>query len=112
MAKSVMEKINETIGKINYRYDMGGIEITEIYENSQNPYDMITNGFRYGYIKGAKSERAKAKKETLVEFTQERLKMSKDVLKYATDEEIRSLRQICGNIIERRKAAGVKKAEN
>lgn len=39
----------------------------------------------------------------MVEFKEEELVISEDALKYATDDEIKQLKQICRQIIKRRK---------
>lgn len=67
--KSVIEKSFDMLGKISPRYDIGSLEIAEIYEKTDNWYAAIAAGFRYGYVQGTKAEKAKWKKRAAVETT-------------------------------------------
>lgn len=60
--KNVLQKCEDVIGKIDARYDVGADEIDEIYKGSSNFYELITNGFRLGYIQGMKAAMSKMKK--------------------------------------------------
>lgn len=60
--KKTMQLIEESIGKINNDYDMCIENIEDIGKASQNAYDLICNGFRFGYMQGMKAARAERKK--------------------------------------------------
>lgn len=60
--KNTMELCEQSIGKINSRYDMCATNITDIYNASKDYYDLICNGFRFGYVQGMKAAKAEAKK--------------------------------------------------
>ena len=52
MKKSVVEKSNEMLGKIETRYDMTIPEIEEIMEYYTDIAAAICCAFRYGYLQG------------------------------------------------------------
>ena len=60
---NIMEKINEITEDINNNYDMSLANMNEIYENSRESFDLISNGFKFGYLQGIKSERARQKRK-------------------------------------------------
>lgn len=60
--KNAMKVIEASAGKINVAYDMSIENISEIYEASGNPFNMISNGFRFGYMQGMKAAKAEVKK--------------------------------------------------
>lgn len=64
--QNIIEKSKLMIGKINPRYDMQIKEIDEICKNSENPIDMIYDGFRFGYLQGMKAAKAEMKKGGVV----------------------------------------------
>ena len=68
MAKStkVLEKIEEMKGKINPRYDMRVSEISQISKKSKDVYDLICNGFAFGYYQGMKAAKAEMQKNSSV----------------------------------------------
>ena len=61
MRKNAVEISQESLGKINSRYDMKSKDIDAILDGSANIYEMISNGFRFGYMQGLKAARAKSK---------------------------------------------------
>ncbi|MDO5345294.1 MAG: hypothetical protein Q4E91_06075 [Lachnospiraceae bacterium] len=58
---NTMELIEKSINNINERYDMSIGNINDIYNASDNPFDMICNGFRFGYMQGMKAAKAQQK---------------------------------------------------
>lgn len=60
--KNVVEKAQDMIGKINPYYDMSFGNIMEIYEKSDNPINMISTSFSFGYMQGMKAAKAEMKK--------------------------------------------------
>jgi len=59
----LMEKIEQSIGTINSRYDMSPFDVEEIRKNMSEPIDGICMGFRYGYLQGMKAAEAKVKEK-------------------------------------------------
>lgn len=64
MGKIVNTKalIQKSAGHIDLQYDMYTQNMEDIYSMSQNSYEMICNGFRFGYMQGEKAARAEMKK--------------------------------------------------
>lgn len=62
--KKVMELIEKSIGHIDSKYDICVSNVDDIRKISQNPRDMICNGFRFGYMQGMKAAEAKKKEAT------------------------------------------------
>ena len=60
--KNTMKMIEKTIGCINNSYDMCVENMNDIYRSSANCYDMICNGFRFGYMQGMKAARSEIMK--------------------------------------------------
>lgn len=59
--KNTMQLIESSIGHINVRYDLCIENIMDIKKASRNDYDLICNGFRFGYIQGMKAANAEMK---------------------------------------------------
>lgn len=59
--KNTMQLIESSIGHINARYDLRIENIMDIRKASRNDYDLICNGFRFGYMQGLKSANAEMK---------------------------------------------------
>lgn len=55
MQNNIMNQIHETVGKINPIYDMEVKDFEEIKKYSKTTYDLIYNGFRFGYSQGMKA---------------------------------------------------------
>ena len=53
--------INNTKGKINYRYDMSCDNIRQIKRESRDWFDMVNDSFRFGYAQGMKAAKAEMK---------------------------------------------------
>ena len=60
--RNTMQLINGSVGKIDVRYDLYAENITDIYDASRNDFDLICNGFRFGYLQGMKAAKAEMKK--------------------------------------------------
>lgn len=61
MAETVntMQVIEESLKHIDDRYDMRADNVEDIRKASSNFYELIANGFRFGYMQGMKAEKAK-----------------------------------------------------
>lgn len=57
----LMEKLEQSIGAINSRYDMSSRDTREIIKSMSGPIDGVYKGFRYGYLQGMKAAEAKLK---------------------------------------------------
>ena len=57
-----MELIGQSFGRINPKYDLHADNIADINDASENFYDLICNGFRFGYMQGRKAAIAEIKK--------------------------------------------------
>lgn len=57
--KNTMQLIKSSIGKIHPKYDLCSNNVQDIFEGSNDPYDLISNGFRFGYLQGMKAAKAK-----------------------------------------------------
>lgn len=55
--KNTMELIRKTVGKIDTNYDVTAQNMTDIANASNEKFDLISNGFRFGYIQGMKAAR-------------------------------------------------------
>ena len=53
--KNTMKLIKSANGRINPLYDMRAQNIDDIYRASSDSFDMICNGFRFGYMQGMKA---------------------------------------------------------
>ena len=56
--KNTMSIIEKSVGCIEARYGMCINNIQEIKDSSNDDFDLICNGFRFGYIQGMKAARA------------------------------------------------------
>lgn len=63
--KSVIEKSESMIGKIDPRYALKSIEIAEIQNGSENWFYAICHSFNYGYMQGVKAAKAEMKRGNL-----------------------------------------------
>ncbi len=63
--KNTMRLVNSIIGKIHPRYDLCSNNVQDIFEGSNDPYDLISNSFRFGYLQGMKAAKAEQCKEEL-----------------------------------------------
>lgn len=64
--KNTMKLINSSIRKINNNYDMTVQNVRDIADASNEKYDLIVYGFRFGYIQGMKAAKAEMKKGSAV----------------------------------------------
>ncbi len=55
--------INNTKGKINRHYDMTYDNILQIYRESRDWYDLVSDSFRLGYAQGMKAAKAEMKRK-------------------------------------------------
>ena len=60
--KSVIEKAESMIGKINPYYTLKSDELMELHNGSKDWFHAIVNSFRYGYMQGVKAAKAEMKK--------------------------------------------------
>lgn len=60
--KSVIEKAESMIGKINPHYTLKSDELEELHNGSKSWFHVIANSFRYGYMQGMKAAKAEMKK--------------------------------------------------
>lgn len=56
-----MKLVESSVGAINIRYDLCAENITDIKDASHDIYDLICNGFRFGYMQGLKAAKAEMK---------------------------------------------------
>lgn len=59
--KNTMKLVESAVGVINIRYDLCAENIIDIKDASQDIYDLIRNGFRFGYMQGLKAAKAEMK---------------------------------------------------
>lgn len=50
--------VKQADAAINPKYDIYAHNINDIYYKSNNVFDMIVNGFRFGYMQGIKAATA------------------------------------------------------
>lgn len=62
MVNETMRVVEKSIGKINPFYDMHIANVNDLYASSANPFDLICNSFRFGYMQGTKAAKAEMKK--------------------------------------------------
>lgn len=55
---NTFQLIEQAKGNINSRYDIWPKNINDIAGESHNYYDLIVNGFRFGYMQGMKAAQA------------------------------------------------------
>lgn len=64
--RNTLQLIERSAGSINARYDLCAENITDIHKASNDAYDMICNGFRFGYMQGMKAAKAEMKARAAV----------------------------------------------
>lgn len=57
----IMKEIEAITGTIKPCYDISIWNARTIYNNSKDSYDLVLNGFRYGYLQGMKAAKAEMK---------------------------------------------------
>jgi hypothetical protein len=62
VVRKTMNLVEKSQGNINPNYDMYASNIEDIEKASNNIYEMICNGFRFGYMQGKKAAMAEMKK--------------------------------------------------
>lgn len=62
MVRNTMKLVQSAENHIDVRYDMYSQNINDIKDGSENIFEMIVNGFRFGYMQGMKAARAEMKK--------------------------------------------------
>lgn len=64
MAKIIhtMEVIDKASDIMSVFYGLNSNNIDDIYRNSNNPFDMIINAFKFGYVQGFKAAKADSNK--------------------------------------------------
>lgn len=62
MVKKTMEIISNISGHINQEYNLYTNNIKDIYNASNNAYELICNGFTFGYEQGMKAAKAEIRK--------------------------------------------------
>ena len=62
MVKNTMNLARKARSVINPKYDIYANNIDDIYRKSDSTFDMILNGFNFGYMQGMKAARAEIKK--------------------------------------------------
>lgn len=62
MVRNTMKLVQSAESHIDVRYDMYSQNINDIKDGSENIFEMIVNGFRFGYMQGMKAARAEMKK--------------------------------------------------
>lgn len=60
--KNVIEKAESTKWQINPLYDITGVQLMEIYTNSQGIYNALSNAFSVGYLQGTKAAKAEIRR--------------------------------------------------
>ena len=65
--KSVIEKAESMVGKINKRYIPSAGEIAELYDGSDDWFHAVCNGFRYVYMQGMKAAKAEQRRKEAAE---------------------------------------------
>lgn len=60
--KNTMKLVEKSIGCIDAKYDMSIANILDIQKSSMCTYDLIVNGFRFGYMQGLKASESKMQK--------------------------------------------------
>ncbi len=61
--KDLINKLNSSVGQINPRYDATYQDIEAINNAANNKFDLISLGFRFGYMQGTKAALAKQRKK-------------------------------------------------
>lgn len=55
---NTIKQVQSIKGKINPKYDMNTENIQEIWEYDKNPFYLISNAFKFGYVQGMKAAKA------------------------------------------------------
>lgn len=61
MVQNTMKLTRQANGHIKPNYDIFTNNIDDIYRESNDIFDMIINGFRFGYMQGIKAAKAEMK---------------------------------------------------
>ena len=61
--KNTMRLIEKSMEKIHPKYDLCSSNLQDILEEGRDPYDLIVNGFRFGYMQGMKAAKAEMKRK-------------------------------------------------
>ena len=62
MVKNTMNLVRKAKFVIDTKYDIYSRNVDDIYRESDSTFDMILNGFNFGYMQGMKAARAEIKK--------------------------------------------------
>ena len=62
MVKNTMNLVRKAKFVIDTKYDIYANNVDDIYRESDSTFDMILNGFNFGYMQGMKAARAERKK--------------------------------------------------
>ena len=62
MVQNTMNLARKASSVIDVKYDIFANNIDDIYQESDSVWDMIVNGFRFGYMQGVKAAKAEIKK--------------------------------------------------
>ena len=62
MGKNTMNLVRKAKFVIDTKYDIYSRNVDDIYRESDSTFDMILNGFNFGYMQGMKAARAEIKK--------------------------------------------------
>ena len=62
MGKNTMNLVRKAKFVIDTKYDIYSRNVDDIYRESDSTFDMILNGFNFGYMQGMKAARAERKK--------------------------------------------------
>lgn len=60
--KNTMNLIRKTVGNVNILYDMTPRNIIDILNSSDDSWDLVCNGFYFGYTQGMKAAKAEMRK--------------------------------------------------
>ena len=62
MVKNTMNLVRKAKFVIDTKYDIYANNVDDIYRESDSTFDMILNGFNFGYMQGMKAAKAERKK--------------------------------------------------
>lgn len=62
MVRNTMVLVKQADNAIDIKYDIFSSNIEDIYTASNNRFDMIVNGFKFGYMQGMKAAKSEMKK--------------------------------------------------
>lgn len=60
--RNTVKLINEFDKHANVNYDIFTTNINDIYKNSENSFNRIVDGFKFGYMQGMKATKAELRK--------------------------------------------------